>query len=60
VVVERKPVPFTVRVICPVPAATVVGVMEVTVGVTAGCVGKLVFDEDPPHPARRANAKREK
>jgi hypothetical protein len=58
VVVERKPVPFTVRVICPVPAATVVGMMEVTVGDV--CVVPPVFDEDPPQPERRANAKREK
>jgi hypothetical protein len=35
--------------------------MEVTVGaVTAGGVVPPVFDEDPPQPARRANAEREK
>jgi hypothetical protein len=35
--------------------------MEVTVGgVTAGCVVPPAFEEDPPQPARRANASREK
>jgi hypothetical protein len=50
-----------VRVIGPDPAAAVVGVMEVTVGdVDAGGGVPTGFDEDPPQPERRANAKREK
>ena len=57
----RNPVPFTVSVNCPEPAVTEVGLMEVTVG--AGAAGVVVvppeFEEEPPQPVRRVDARRQ-
>jgi hypothetical protein len=58
VVVLRKPVPLTVRVSGPDPASTLVGLIEVTVGVA--CVVPPEVDEDPPpQPARIADTRRQ-
>jgi hypothetical protein len=61
VVVERNPVPLTVRVSGPAPAIAAVGVIELTVGaVTGGGVVPPEFD-DPPQPVRKiADVERQK
>ena len=61
-VVERKPVPFTVSVSCPEPAVTLVGLIEVTVG-AVGWVFPPEPDEEPlppaPQPVRKADTRME-
>jgi hypothetical protein len=67
VVVLRKLVPFTVRVSGPDPAAAVVGLIELTVGVVS-VTGVVPPEpdvdpevaEDPPQPASKVDARRQK
>jgi hypothetical protein len=56
-VVLRKPVPYTVSVNDDAPAATVVGLIELTVGVGGDEFVPPVFEE-PPQPVRTVDAKR--
>jgi hypothetical protein len=55
VVAVVKPVPVTVSVVAAVPALTVAGLMEETVGgTTVGVTGVVVVDEDPAQPVRKS------